>query len=43
MKKIAAGIMLTSIVLTAVLIGTLSTKTVEKAEHGRVFTSAQKF
>ncbi|WNB92591.1 hypothetical protein [Bacillus sp. NEB1478] len=40
MKKITAGIIL-SLVLTALLIGSLSTGSVENAEHGRVFTAVQ--
>ncbi|MED1864388.1 hypothetical protein ABID52_001892 [Fictibacillus halophilus] len=41
MKKFAAGIIITSLALTAVFVG-LSTKSVEQAEHGRTFSLSQK-
>jgi hypothetical protein len=43
MKKIVSGIIITSLALTALLIGSLATGSVENAEHGRVFTASKMF
>jgi hypothetical protein len=44
MKKILAGIILSSLALTAVFVGSsLTGKSVDQAEHGRTLSMMQKF